>query len=155
MKTPLFAAIIIASGLAFGATPALADPETIRATIVFWGVDRNGDSAVDRQEADALRAIIFDGMDVNHDGRLTKEEAGAALVGLKANAKEKAVEKVAKKREAILVKLDLAKPEGIAKDEYLSRGAEIFVKADGDKDGKLSAKEFLVISESYSTLMPN
>lgn len=154
MKIRLFSSVIIASGLACGVTPALADPEAVRATIVFWGVDRNGDGAVDRQEADALRAVIFDGMDANHDGRLTKEEAGAALVALKANAKDKAAEKVAKKREDILVKLDLDKPEGIAKDEYLGRGADIFVKADADKDGKLTPKEFVVISESYSTLMP-
>ncbi len=76
------------------------------------------------------------------------------LVPAKENADQKEQDKIAKKREELLIKLDLAKPEGIAKDEYLDRNGELFAKADADNDGRLAPAEFVVIVDSYGVLLP-
>ena len=133
---------------------ALAAPEPVREVIVFLAADRNGDGSVDRTEADSFREVIFDAIDANKDGRLTPQEVGVQLVPAKENADQKELDKIAKKREELLIKLDLAKPEGVAKDEYLDRDGELFAKADADKDGRLGPAEFVVIVDAYGVLLP-
>ena len=113
----------LAVALATFAAPvgALAAPDPVRDVIVFLAADRNGDGSVDRTEADRFREVIFDAIDANNDARLTPQEVGVQLVPAKENADQKELDKIAKRREELLVKLDLAKPEGISKDGYLDR----------------------------------
>ncbi|MCB1502994.1 MAG: EF-hand domain-containing protein [Bauldia sp.] len=146
----------LAVALATFAAPvgALAAPDPVRDVIVFLAADRNGDGSVDRTEADRFREVIFDAIDANNDARLTPQEVGVQLVPAKENADQKELDKIAKRREELLVKLDLAKPEGIAKDEYLDRNGELFAKADADKDGRLSPTEFVVVVDAYGVLLP-
>ncbi len=87
----------------------------VRAVVVFLAADRNGDGGVDRTEADGFREVIFDAIDTNKDGRLVPLEVGVLIVPGKENADPKEQEKIAKKREELLAKLDLAKPEGVPK----------------------------------------
>lgn len=147
---------LLAAALAAAIVPLAAEaaPEQIRAAVVFLAADRNSDGAVDRAEADGFRAMIFDAIDTNKDGRVTPQEVGVLLVPGKENADAKEQEKIAKKREELLVKLDLAKPEGVPEDEYLDRNGALFAEADADKDGRLSPEEFAVVIEAYGVLLP-
>ena len=147
---------LLAAALAAALIPVAAEaaPEPVRAAIVFLAADRNSDGGVDRSEADSFRAVIFNAIDTNQDGRLTPQEVGILIVPGKENADAKEQEKIAKKREELLLKLDLAKPEGVAEDEYLDRNGALFAKADADKDGKVSPEEFAVIVEAYGVLLP-
>jgi Ca2+-binding EF-hand superfamily protein len=150
--TTLVAAVFTAAILQV--TAAAAAPETVRVEIVFLAADRNSDGAVDRSEADAFRSVIFNAIDANKDGRLTPQEVGVQLVPLKDDADQKEQERVAKRREELLVKLDLAKPEGVPEDEYLDRNGALFTEADADKDGRISREEFAVVVEAYGALLP-
>lgn len=152
-RKTLLAAALAAAAIAPAAAMAAA-PEPVREVIIFLAADRNGDGAVDRAEADDFRAVIFDAIDINKDGRLTPQEVGVQLVPGKENADPKEQDKIIKKREELLVKLDLAKPEGVASDEYLDRNGALFAEADADKDGKISREEFAVIVEAYGVLLP-
>jgi Ca2+-binding EF-hand superfamily protein len=147
---------ILAAALTAALIPvaASASPGAVRGVILFLAVDRNSDAAVDRSEADGFRSVIFDAIDSNKDGRVTPQEVGILLVPAKADASKKEQDKIAKKREQLLTKLDLAKPEGVAKDEYIDRNAELFAKADANKDGKVSEAEFSVIIDAYGVLLP-
>lgn len=153
-KQPVFAAAALLAALVLSPNGALADAGEVRAAVMFFAADRNGDGGVDRQEADALRGAIFDAIDVNGDGRVTREEAGIALVEVKKDADARALEKAAKRRDQIVVKLNLAKPEGIPRDEYVARNGESFSKADGNSDGRLDAKEFSVLAKEFGPLIP-
>jgi hypothetical protein len=148
---PLLVAALLAAIL-----PATAEaaPDTVRAVVIFLAADRNGDGGIDRAEADGFREVIFDAIDTNQDGRLVPLEVGVLIVPGKDNADPKEQEKIAKKREELLVKLDLAKPEGVPKDEYLDRNGALFAAADADKDGKVGPEEFAVIVEAYGVLLP-
>lgn len=148
---PLLAAALLAA-----IVPAVAEaaPETVRAVVIFLAADRNGDGGIDRSEADGFREVIFDAIDTNKDGRVAPQEVGVLIVPGKDNADPKEQEKIAKKREELLAKLDLAKPEGVPKDEYLDRNGALFAAADADKDGKVSPEEFAVIVEAYGVLLP-
>jgi hypothetical protein len=148
---PLLAAALAA---AITAAAAHAAPEPVRAVVIFLAADRNGDGGVDRAEADAFRAVIFDAIDTNKDGRVTPQEVGVLIVPGKDNADAKEQEKIAKRREELLAKLELAKPEGVPKDEYLDRNGALFAAADVDKDGTVSREEFAVIVEAYGVLLP-
>ena len=150
--TIVFAAVLTAGILQ--AAAATAAPETVRIEIVFLAADRNGDGAIDRSEADSFRSVIFNAIDANKDGRLTPQEVGVQLVPLKDDADKKEQDKVAKRREELLTKLDLAKPEGVPEDEYLDRNGALFTQADADKDGRISRQEFSVIIETYGALLP-
>jgi hypothetical protein len=147
---------LLAAALAAAFIPAVAEaaPESVRAVVIFLAADRNGDGGVDLGEADSFREVIFDAIDTNKDSRLTPQEVGVLIVPGKENADPKEQEKIAKKREELLAKLDLAKPEGVAKDEYLDRNGALFAQADADKDGKVSPEEFAVIVEAYGVLLP-
>ena len=151
-RKALFAAILAAAVVPVAASAAA--PEPLRGVIIFLAADRNSDGGVDRAEADGFRAVIFDGIDSNKDGRLTPQEVGVLIVPGKENADPKEQEKIAKKREELLMKLDLAKPEGVSRDEYLDHSGELFAKADADKDGKVSPAEFVVIVDTYGVLLP-
>lgn len=133
---------------------AWAAPEPVRGAIIFLAADRNGDGAVDAGEAAAFRGVVFDAIDVNQDGRVTPQEVGLLIVPNKEGADQKELDKLAKRREELLQKLDLAKPEGVPKDEYLDRNGALFAKADADRDGRLTPAEFEVIVEAYGVLMP-
>jgi hypothetical protein len=147
---------LLAAALAAAIVPVAAEaaPEPVRAVVIFLAADRNGDGGVDRSEADSFRAVIFDAIDTNKDGRVSPQEVGVLIVPGKENADPKEQEKIAKKREELLVKLDLAKPEGVPKDEYLDRNGALFAQADADKDGTVSPEEFAVIVEAYGVLLP-
>ena len=147
LAAALAAAIVVPSA-------AFAAPEPVRTVIVFMAADRNGDGAVDRAEADGFREVIFDAIDINKDGRVSPQEVGVLLVPGKDNADAKEQEKIAKKREELLTKLGLAKPEGVPKDEYLDRNGALFAQADADKSGAVDATEFAVIVEAYGALLP-
>jgi hypothetical protein len=151
-RSAIFAAAVTAAFVP--AAVAVAAPEPVRGAIIFLAADRNGDGAVDLSEADSFRGVIFDAIDVNQDGRLTPQEVGLLIVPNKEGADQKELDKLAKRREEQLAKLDLAKPEGVPKDEYLDRNAELFAKADADKDSKVTPAEFTVIVEAYGVLMP-
>ena len=101
-----------------------------------------------------MRAIIFDAIDTNHDGRVTKEEAGLVLVPVKQGANSKATDKATKRRDALLVKLDLAKPEGVPKDEFIDRDTALFATADKNKDGKIDRAEFVTLLSGFGVLLP-
>lgn len=152
MRTALLAAVL-AAAMAPAAAMAAA-PEPVRGVIIFLAADRNGDGAVDRSEADGFRGVIFDAIDTNKDGRLAPQEVGVLVVPGKENADPKEQEKIIKKREELLVKLDLAKPEGVPRDEYLDRNGALFAQADADKDGRITPAEFGVIVEAYGVLLP-
>lgn len=149
---PLLAAALLAAIVP--AAAAAAAPEPVRAVVIFLAADRNGDGRVDRSEADAFREVIFDAIDTNKDGRVTPQEVGVLIVPGKENADPKEQEKIAKRREELLAKLDLAKPEGVPKDEYLDRNGALFTAADADKDGTVGPEEFAVIVEAYGVLLP-
>jgi Ca2+-binding EF-hand superfamily protein len=133
---------------------AVAASSPIRGAVLFFAVDKNGDGAVDRSEADGFRAFVFDAIDTNKDGRVTGEEVGVLLVPIDDKAGKKEKERLQKKRNQILKFLSLAKPEGVAKDEFVALNDVIFVKADVDKDGKATPKEFAVILKSFGPLLP-
>ncbi|HET7716306.1 MAG TPA: hypothetical protein VFK86_11830 [Bauldia sp.] len=142
------------TGAVLQATAALAAPDAVRGEIIFLAADRNKDDAVDRAEADSFRVVIFNAIDANKDGRLTPQEVGVQLVPLKEGADQKEQERVAKRREELLAKLDLSKPEGVPEDEYLDRNGALFAQADADKDGRISREEFAAVVEAYGALMP-
>ena len=131
-----------------------AAPEPVRDAVILAAADRNGDGQVDRSEADAFRVLIFEAIDINKDNRVTPVEVGVLLVPGKDNADPKEQEKIAKKREELLAKLGLAKPEGVPMDEYLDRNGVLFEEADADKSGAVSPAEFAVIIEAYGALLP-
>src|SRR5690606_35696561 len=106
-------AAALAAAIALPAS-AIAGPAEIHTAVILWALDKNSDGAVDRAEADGVRAVIFDAVDANKDGRITKEEAGAALVAAKPNQKGKAAAKIEKKRNDLVTKLGFAKPEGLS-----------------------------------------
>jgi hypothetical protein len=133
---------------------AAAAPPPVRDAILFFAVDRNGDGVVERSEADAFRAIVFDAIDTNKDGRVTPQEVGVLLVPISDKASKKEQEKLAKKREQILALLGLAKPEGMARDEFVDLDGAIFVKADANRDGKIGRQEFAVVIKAYGPLLP-
>jgi Ca2+-binding EF-hand superfamily protein len=133
---------------------AFAAPESVRAVVIFLAADRNGDGAIDRDEAYGFREVIFDAIDTNKDNRVSPQEVGVLVVPGKDNADPKEQEKIAKRREEILTKLGLAKPEGVPKDEYLDRSLALFEEADADKSGTVSPEEFAVIVEAYGVLLP-
>ncbi len=147
---------LLAAALSAVIVPAVAQaaPEPVRAAVIFLAADRNGDGAIDLAEADAFREVIFDAIDTNKDGRLAPQEVGVLIVPGKENADPKEQEKIAKRREELLTKLGLAKPEGVPKDEYLDRNGALFATADADKDGAVSPEEFAVIVEAYGVLLP-
>jgi hypothetical protein len=132
----------------------MAAPDQVRAVVIFMAADRNGDAVVDRAEADGFRAVIFDAIDTNKDSRVSPQEVGVLLVPGKENADAKEQEKIVKKREELLAKLGLAKPEGVPKDEYLDRSGALFAAADADKTGTVDPAEFAVIVEAYGALLP-
>ena len=148
--------IFPAAGIAAAGTTAgsAATPSVVRNAVLFYAFDRNGDGAVDRSEADAMRVVIFAVLDANGDGRVTQQEAGAVLLPSKAGAKDKKTQKIAKKRQDLLVSLDLAKPEGVPKDEFVGRNAAIFTKADTNQDGKIDRTEFVVLLDGFGGVLP-
>jgi len=150
-KRPLLAAALLAAIVPVAAEAA---PEPVRTVVIFLAADRNSDGVVDRGEADAFREVIFDAIDTNKDGRLVPLEVGVLIVPGKENADPKEQEKIVKRREELLAKLDLAKPEGVPKDEYLDRNGALFAAADANKDGTVGADEFAVIVEAYGVLLP-
>ena len=152
MRTSSLIAATLAAILLLPGAAAAAPP--VRDAILFFAVDRNGDGVVERSEADAFRAIVFDAFDTNKDGRVTPQEVGVLLVPISDKASKKEQEKLAKKREQILALLGLAKPEGMARDEFIDLDGAIFVKADADKDGKIGRQEFAVVIKAYGPLLP-
>ena len=98
--------------------------------------------------------LCFDAIDTNKDGRVTPQEVGVVIVPVKDNASKKELEKAADRREEVLTSLELAKPEGVSRDEYVDRNGALFVKADADKDGRLDPDEFAVFVEGFGVLMP-
>lgn len=148
----IFAAALMAALVPLSA--AQAAPEAVRAAIIFLAADRNADGAVDAGEAEAFRGVVFDAIDVNKDGRVAPQEVGLLIVPNKDGADQKELDKLAKRREELLQKLDLAKPEGVPKDEYLDRNGALFAKADADRDGRLTPAEFEAVVEAYGVLMP-
>ncbi len=155
MKIHFSVAFALAATLLFPAAAIAATaPTAVRNAVLFYAMDRNGDGAVDRSEADAMRVVIFGVLDANGDGRVTQEEAGAVLLPPKADDNEKKAQKAAKKRQELLVKLDLAKPEGVPQDEFVDRDAAIFVKADKNKDGKVDRTEFAILLGAFGDLLP-
>jgi len=153
MKIHFSVAVALAAAVLFPAA-GIAAPSAVRNAVLFYAIDRNGDGAIDRSEADAMRVVIFAVLDANGDGRVTQEEAGAVLLPPKAGEKEQNAQKTAKKRQDLLVKFDLAKPEGVPKDEFVDRDAAIFVKADKNKDGKVDRTEFTVLVGGFGGLLP-
>jgi len=154
MKIHSSVAVALAAAVLFPAAGIAAAPSAVHNAVLFYAIDRNGDGAIDRSEADAMRVVIFEVLDTNGDGRVTQEEAGAVLLPPKSGEKEKAAQKAAQKRQDLLVKLDLAKPEGVPKDEFVDRDAAIFVKADKNKDGKVDHTEFAVLVGGFGDLLP-
>jgi hypothetical protein len=145
------ACALLATGLALPV--AFGDTTDVRNSIMFWAIDRNADGVIDRSEADALIEVIFDAVDLNGDGRVTREEAGFALVDAKPGADEKTAKRLAKRREDLVVKLNLTKPEGTARDEYLARSGEVFDRADADDSGGLDGVEFVGMAEAFEPLL--
>jgi EF hand len=155
MKSHLSIAVALAAAVVFPAAGlAAAAPAAVHDAVLFYAIDRNGDGAIDRSEVDAIRVVIFELLDANGDGSVTQEEAGAVLLPAKPGQKEKAAANAAKRRQALLVKLDLAKPEGVPKDEFIGRDEAIFVKADKNQDGKVDRSEFAVLLDGFGNLLP-
>lgn len=151
MKSTIVAAAVAAALLPAAAS---ASPADVHETVLFWAVDRNGDGAIERAESDTLRGVVFDAIDTNRDGRVSPAEVGLLLVPADPEAKEKAVEKANRKRGQMLARLNLDKPEGVPRDEFLDRGAALFVKADANGDGAIDPAEFTILIADLGVLLP-
>jgi hypothetical protein len=54
----------------------------------------------------------------------------------------------------MLAKLDLDKPEGVPRDEFIDRGAALFAKADANGDGRIDKAEFTILIVDLGVLLP-
>jgi hypothetical protein len=83
-KSLLFAGVAIVA-VAAAAMPASAAPNLKQAgnqmgpAIMFNLLDRNGDGAIDKDEAGALTTAIFSALDTDNSGTLTQQELGGIL----------------------------------------------------------------------------
>ena len=148
--------IFPAAGIAAAGTTAgsAATPTVVRNAVIFYAVDpqrrRCGRSIGGR--CDARHDIRGD----RHQWRRAGDPAGGwrrASAG-QGWGQGQGDRKVATKRQDLLVNLDLAKPEGVPKDEFVGRNAAIFTKADTNQDGKIDRTEFVVLLDGFGGVLP-
>jgi EF hand/EF-hand domain pair len=84
-KTLIIATVALAATAAT-ALPSLAAPSdqtgqpnaagkmSLRATIMFNLLDRNGDGSIDKDELNVVRDAVFAALDTNNDGKLSQDE---------------------------------------------------------------------------------
>ena len=161
-KPGLIAAGIIAvtAASAFPAAAAPA-PEPVRAAVMFWLLDRNGDGVIDKNEIAALRAAAFDALDRNHDGMLAKDEVTATIDAVRARFADRLADavrngpaKAADREQRILARLGVDGASGVAKSDFISRNSRRFARADQNSDGRISKDEFQAMAGLGGALMP-
>ena len=127
------AAVAIAAPLALAqGGPGRPDREEMRERIQeqLAEVDTNGDGAISKAEADAMRARHFDEVDANGDGVATQAEFEAH--------RER---KQAERRSARYARLDTNGDGSVTKDEFLAGNDERFSRGDRNGDGTITREE--------------
>jgi hypothetical protein len=158
-RNSLLLAAFISTAAALPAAAA-SDPSPVRAEVMFWLIDRNGDKVIDATEIEALRSVVFDAIDLNHDGRLTKDEAKS--IGEAARVKvadhlaamiKEGPAKIAERRARLGAALGLDDPKGIARDEFVNRPSRLLGNADKDNSGGITSAEFEAASGNLRQLI--
>ena len=123
-----FAAIAMAAVLA--AAPALAEPGGGHGDRLLNRVDRNGDGAIDREEAQAFRAALFLRLDRDADGAVTEAEMIEA-----------AQERMARRASKMFARMDGNGDGRLDRDELAARGEARFDRTDANGDGRVTMEE--------------
>ncbi|MBI1187926.1 MAG: hypothetical protein GC206_11465 [Alphaproteobacteria bacterium] len=121
--------ILIAAALVCLAAPATAQG--------LRGADANGDGAVTRAEALALREAMFDRVDANGDGYLTEAEQAAMREGRAGRRGGAGAERM----EAARAEMDADGDGRLSQAEFMNGPMPLFDRADANSDGVLSAAE--------------
>jgi hypothetical protein len=140
----LAAACLIAAPLhAQPLAPPAGDPAGQRLDRQFRQADRDGDGALNKQEArlhapDVLRK--FDRMDTNHDGKVTREEF------------DRAYQTRARRELDRFNTLDANRDGYLSRQEFMKeapQGQSAFSALDRNKDGRISQEEYQRMIQRY------
>ncbi len=118
--------IALAASITILATPALA--QTGGAGDRFAAIDRNGDGAISRSEAEAARDALFERLDTNGDGYLSEAERtnGGRAARQLANG-------------------DANNDGRLSRAEVMALPYRMFDRFDANHDGVLSAEELAAV----------
>lgn len=99
---------------------------------VFDRADKNGDGVVARDEFLTSRAEQFASRDRNGDGFIDSSDLGERAAGRP---------RISQAMTAMVTQFDTDKDGKVSKQEFVDGGAQLFDRADSDKNGSLDAKE--------------